>query len=154
MSLELEQVRVTLTKDPEILSMLRTRKQLKKDKDGEYYPIVFNSAELRFRPNRPMVVGKSVAESLVRSSYVILGEDLTGDMTPVIESLDGYNLNKFIEERSSCEYCSEDFPTARALSHHLIREHRELLEKEGDQKPTVQQAAAQPAQAEAESEEE
>lgn len=142
MNLEMEQVRVTLTKDPEILAMLRTRKQMRKDKDGEYYPIVFNSSEIRFRPNRPLVVGKSVAESLIRSSFVIIGEDLTGDMTPVIESLDGYNLDKFIEERAACEYCKEDFPTARALSHHMIRTHRELLEKEGEVKPSIKTTPA------------
>lgn len=138
---ELEQVRVSLTQDKEILSMLKTRKQFKKDKDGEYLPVVFNSSEIKFRPGRPLTVGRNVAECLVRSSYVIIGDDLTGDMVPALEALDGYNLDKFIEEGPVCEFCDKSFQTARALAHHMGRDHREQLEGPKDEKPAIPETA-------------
>jgi len=132
MELELEQVRVTLTKNPELLTALKARKQFKKDDKGkDFYPVIFNSAEIRFYPNQAIVLGKTVAECLVRSSYIIVGDsDLTGDMVPVIEALDGYNLNKFIEERPKCEYCDKDFQTSKALTHHMLITHKAQIEKD------------------------
>lgn len=139
MSFSMEQVRVALTKDPVLLDMLKKRKQMKRDKDGEYYPIAFNSAEIRIRPNTPIVLDKDTASSLIRSSYVIVGEDLVGDMTPVIEALDGFNLGDMISERFKCDFpmCDEDFPTAKALAHHMARNHaEELADEAGEAKPT------------------
>lgn len=126
--LEMEQVRLQLTNDPEILAALKTRKQMGKDRDGAYYAIVFNSQEVRFRPGVPKILGASVARCMARSSYIIVGDDLTGELLPTLEPLDSYNLNDMIVAGHVCEFCDGKFETPKRLAAHMVKEHKDQLD--------------------------
>lgn len=129
--LELEQVRLQLTTDPEILGALKARKQMGKDADGPYFPVVFNSQELRFRPGVPKILGASVARCVARSTYIIVGDDLTGEMRQTLEALDSYNLNDLVVANQTCEFCDGKFETPKRLAAHMVSEHRDQLDPAG-----------------------
>ncbi len=139
--LEMEQVRMTLTDDPSVLTALRTRKQMKRDADGEYYSVVFNSQELRFRENQPRVLGKTIASALMRSNYIIVGDDLTGDMVHILKPHDSYNLNDLIAEQQTCDYCKKQFETPKRLAAHMLDAHREEFEEPSTPEQVVKEPA-------------
>lgn len=129
--LELEQVRVQMSSDPEILAALKSRKQLGKDADGPYFPVVFNSQEIRFRPGVPKILGASVARCMARSTYIIVGDDLTGELRPTLEALDSYNLNDMIVAGQTCEFCDGKFETPKRLATHMLSAHKDQLDPDG-----------------------
>ncbi len=120
--LEMEQVRIQLSEKKEVVDALRNRKQMRRDKEGEYFPVVFNSQEVRFRSGEPKVFGGSVARCLLRSNYIILGDDLTGEMTHVLEPVDSYSLNDLVGNQK-CDYCEKLFETPKRLAAHMAAEH-------------------------------
>ena len=127
--LELSQVRLKLTDDPEVLTWLRNNKQFKVDKhnplEPEFISVQFNSAEIRFHKGEVKTLGKTVAESLYRRSWVICGDHLTGEMRAYLEIVEEVNLGDLVKPKPkfSCPVCEKDMITAQNLAYHLSQDH-------------------------------
>lgn len=135
MEMELEQVRLAIDTDPQVMKILKKRNMLRTDGEGEYVPVVFNSAEIRFRPRSSVLVGRTVANAIMRSNTVILGEDIDGQITPFLRALESVNLaTPEPEAKFPCEFCGESFNTARDITRHILKQHEKEL-GEGDATP-------------------
>jgi len=132
--LEMSQVRIQLTKDPDTLEALRLRKQFRKDLKGEeFIPAVFNSTEIRFHKGEVKTLGKVVAESIFRRSFVIVGknpdgslDDLTGETRPIFDVVEEYNLGDQVSTKNDsfmCPVCRKTHETPSALGYHLTKAH-------------------------------
>lgn len=133
--LELQQVQLRLTTDKEVLSALRTRKQLRKEANGdEYVSTSFNSIELRFHKGEVKTLGKSIADSIWQRFFVIVGDDLTGRYAPVLEVVNEYSLGDVVEKKQGnvfdCPVCHAPFHTAGNLAFHLNKEHTKAAQAE------------------------
>jgi len=102
---ETEQIVLRLTKNNEVLNQLRINKMMKKDDEGEFLIIQFNSAAYTFRPGKTIVVGRTLGNALYRSSAIIIGDHLVGDIQPSIERLRSFDLGGYSEE-FICPFCS------------------------------------------------
>lgn len=123
MSLETQQVKLRLTNDKEVLKALKKKRALKTDERGEKFVVQFDSKSFEFRPGRTITVGKIVANGLRRSSSVIIGDDLTGDIMPVLEVVDTYSLGEEDAGRNPnicpVDGCGVDCKSLIGLSRHL-----------------------------------
>lgn len=124
MSLEATQLRLRLTKDPIVIKQLKKNRAFRSDVEGEYFPIMFDGAEYRFRPGLPLNVGRQVGKALIRSSAVIIGDQLTGDFRAGIEEIGEFELGvEAPVERISttaCPICHQDCRTLPRLARHIM----------------------------------
>src|SRR5258708_6991818 len=93
----------------------------------------------------PRVLGSSIAAALMRSNYIIVGDDLTGEMVHILKPHDSYNLNDLLAEQQTCDYCKKMFETPKRLAAHMLSAHREEFEPATP--PTLEQAVKEPAHA-------
>jgi uncharacterized C2H2 Zn-finger protein len=138
--LELQQVQLRLTRDPEVLSALKMRKQLKKEANGEeYVSTSFNSIELRFHKGEVKTLGKSIADSIHQRFFVIVGDDLTGRLAPVLDVVNEYSLGEVVAKKQGnvfdCPVCQAPFHTAGQLAFHLNKEHTKAAQAEKEKDP-------------------
>jgi hypothetical protein len=128
--IESTQVKLRLTKDEDILKQLRKNKALRKNSDGkESYFIQFDSRSFEFRPGSIVQVGKVVANGLRRSSGVILGDHLTGDIVPALEVVNEFQLGQE-ESRTACPECGWDNGSLASLARHIEKSHKRELDEE------------------------
>ena len=147
MEMELDQVRLALNTEPEVMKILKRRGQFRKDEVSEYVPVVFNSAELRFRPKGNVIVGRTIARALMNSSQIIVGDDINGELTPYLTVLEEISLSAQLDERNKptyqCEFCRiAPFISTRELARHVISEHSDEL---GSGEPAAPEPSAKPA---------
>jgi hypothetical protein len=124
---------VTLTKRKEVLKQLRTNGLERKDAEGPYFSIQFDSKEFKFRPGVEFTVGKTVGHALIRSSAVLLGTDpLSDDFVPFVEKLDELSLGQPTAKKPQfeCPICHVDQKSGPKLARHLMdkKAHSELEE--------------------------
>lgn len=135
MEMELEQVRLAIDTDPTVMKILKKKNILRQDAEGDFVPIVFNSAEIRFRPRTSVLVGRTIAEAILRANTIIIGDDLTGEQVPFLKALEAVNLSvPMSEARFPCEFCDESFDSARLVTRHILKLHEREL-GEGDPAP-------------------
>lgn len=124
LQIEAKQVRLRLTGEKEILDAARQRGSLKKKKDGsEEYRVLFDSVEFVFsidkKGNRNTVtVGESVARALRSDSRVVVGNDMTGEFVPLIESTAIYSVTQGLPE-NVCQFCGHDAEDQKDLARHM-----------------------------------
>ena len=139
MDVEMEQVKLRLTTNDEVLATLRTNKAFQRGKDGqEIFVRQFDSRMFEFVPGRILTVGATIARGLIQSSRVIVGNHLTGAWVPAIEKVSSFqaSFGEPDENRSStaCAFCGTEFKTpdlslaeaVRKLGHHMMTKHPEL----------------------------
>lgn len=129
------QIKLGLTKDRAILKQLKTNKLWKEDKEGPYVPIMFDGAEFRIRPGKPITVSKSIANALYRSSQIMVGNDwLGGEFSAYLERLGEYNLTDGtqlsggVEEEltpTTCRLCKIDQKSFPRLARHMMEAHKD-----------------------------
>ena len=129
--LEMQQVRLRLTKDHDVLGALKKNHQFGKDAGGEFLSVMFNSVEIRFHPGQIVTLGKNVAESIYNRTFVIVGDQLTGEVKRSLEIVEEVNLNDQLVPRAkfACPLCQEDQKNANKLAEHLIDAHTERDEE-------------------------
>ena len=122
--LELHQIQMKLTKDPEILAALRRKNQFQSDTGGEYISVQFNSQELKFRPGEIKTLNESVARSIHRRSWVNIGDDLTGETKGLFEIVAELDLGEALSgNKNICTVCRRAFDTPARLGKHLVETH-------------------------------
>lgn len=126
--METEQIKVRLTSDPTVLKQLKKNRAMQKDDISEKYVIQYDSRAFEFRPGRSITVGKNVANGLIRSSGIIIGDHLTGDLRAALIPVGKFNLGieDPADERkraTTCGVCGYDCETLTRLSRHLIKKH-------------------------------
>ena len=148
--MEATQVQLRLTKNPELLSVLRQRGRLKSiNVPGrpklEVYTLQHDSFTFDFTPNAVITVGKNVARSLRQSSRFIPGDHLTGEEICAIEEESRYDIGKGMAAeaigRDVCPYCRESFATPTKLGSHMMKDcpqatrtSKEIMEAEAEEK--------------------
>jgi hypothetical protein len=125
---------VTLTKKKEILKQLRTNGMERKDAEGPYFSIQFDSKEFKFRPGVEFTVGKTVGNALIRNSAVLLGNDpLSDDFVPFVEKLNELSLGQPAAKKPQfeCPICHVDQKSGPKLARHLMdKKAHEQVEEE------------------------
>lgn len=129
MSVEVKQIRLTLTDDKKTLKQMKLNKVLKMDAKGEVYTRMFDGSIFEFRPGQVLTLNKSIANGLFRDSIIILDDHLTGEMVPCLKKLGEYNLGIEVapEEASratSCPICKVDCHSIPRLARHLLAKHK------------------------------
>lgn len=125
----MEQVKLQLTNNGNILAALRKKKMLVKrpGDEAESLAIQFSAVPFYFRRGVPISVSKNVGEAIRRSSGVIMGDDLTGDVFPAVEVVGEFILgDPTTEQRASattCNVCGKDYVTMPKLIAHLKHGH-------------------------------
>lgn len=134
--LESVQVTVGLTKNKEVLKQLRTNRMFRKDAEGEYLSLQFDGQEFRFRPNKKFVVGKAVANAMIRSSAVLVGNDALSDpFLPYVEAIEEHDLAKGEStSQFACPLCGVDTESAPRLARHLMTKHKDDPRMKDDKK--------------------
>ena len=128
MSLEQVQLRLRLTNDATILRKLKKNKAIKTDAKGEYFPIQFDGAVYYFRPGMVITVGKTVGKAMIRSSAVIMGDDIDGEFVAAVEEIGSYELGQETApeeaaKATSCPICKQNCHTLPRLARHLMTQH-------------------------------
>lgn len=127
--MEATQVQLRLTKDPELLNVLRQRRRLNAinvpgGRKMEVYTLQHDSFPFDFTPNAEITVGKNVARALRQSSRFIPGDHLTGEEVCAIVEVSRHDIGKGMAAeaigRDTCPYCRETFPTPTKLGHHMM----------------------------------
>lgn len=164
MRIETSQVTLTLVDEkysheiPELdttISGKQIHKQLvdnriwKNDKDGKYVSIQFDSQEFQFRPARvingvamkatQITVGKTVAEALLASSIIVVGDKKDFLNAPAVQYLhvvDSYDMSQAAPAKplspTACGICEKEMQTLPRLTRHYEKHkktHPELFEK-------------------------
>lgn len=124
--IETEQIRLKLTEEKDVLKEMKRRKVLKRDQKGDKYIVQFDAQEFTFRPGSTITVGRSVAKALQRSSAIIMGDDLTGDMVSVLVEAGSYKLGDENEGAAltRCPVCKKDMGSLTRLSRHISVAHK------------------------------
>lgn len=130
MHIESEQVRLRLSGDKDVLEALRKRRRMDKDEKGQKLILQFDSRAFEFRPGRAITVNKTVADALIRSSAIIVGDDLTGEIRPALERLEIYRIGDeesggARKSATTCSVCGTDCLSLPALAKHLEKAHIE-----------------------------
>ena len=108
----------------------------KNDSKGKYIGVQFDGHEFMFRDGEIIVVGATIARALIRSSRIIVGDQLTGAIVPFLEVVETYALGQASPSdrpATACPICGEDQKTFPALARHLGKErklHPELFKEE------------------------
>lgn len=132
---ERTQVKLILTKDPEILNALRRNGILRNaGTDKEYLALQFDSQHFHFYPNKELVVPETVAESLYRSSGILAsGDAMGGSQVPSLEVVEKWALGEQepsrVASKTTCSVCGVDQKTFKLLSAHIASEHTEPEEE-------------------------
>lgn len=120
----------------------------KNDKDGKYVSLMFDSKEFQFRPTRVIngqtvkatqfTVGKSVADALLSSSIIVVGDKKDFLNAPAVHFLQVLESHEMGVERprvsspTTCGICDKDMQTLPRLTRHYEKHkktHPELFEK-------------------------
>jgi hypothetical protein len=135
---ERTQVKLVLTKDPEILNALRRNGILRNaGTEKEHLALQFDSQHFHFYPNKELVVPETVAESLYRSSGILVsGDAMGGSQVPSLVVVEKWVLGEQepsrVASKTTCSVCGVDQKTFKALAAHLAAEHaEEETEEEG-----------------------
>ena len=118
------------------------------DKDGKYVSLQFDANEFQFRPARGVngqavkasqfTVGKSVAEALLASSIIVVGDKKDFLNAPAVQFLRVVESHEMGVERpkvtspTTCGICDKDMQTLPRLTRHYEKHkktHPELFEK-------------------------
>lgn len=145
--IESVQIKLVLTKNPRILKQLKANKLIRDDKNGWYVPVMFDGQEFRFRPNQPITVGKSIANSLYRNSQIMVGKEwLDGEFSAFLERVGEYSLTEGMSQSAEalgtasstvCIFCNKDQKTQPRLARHLMDAHKDdprMMEDDEDEK--------------------
>ena len=142
MQLEQQQVRLRLSRDPEILAALRKRGNkfgggLHKVGNKEVYSVTFNSQEIEFEVDgAARSFGENVATCLRRSSVVVLGnqspdpkvnDDMTAAQVPVLEIVGKFDVTHELAE-NKCQFCHAEFDAIAELAIHVASKCPKVLE--------------------------
>lgn len=118
--MELQQIRMKLTSDSEVIKQLHENKQFHKDGDAFFIPIMFNSQEIRFRVGDVKTLERDVAKAIYRRAFVIVGDQLTGEIKPMFDIVEEFDLGtKISAPKFACPECGADQKDARELAAHL-----------------------------------
>lgn len=111
-----------LSRKKDVLTQLRKNGALRKNKESgeEVMTLQFNSQTFDFSPDIQITVGKSIADALIRSSAVIVGDQLTGEIVPSIEAVTTYAAGRGLAQ-NTCPYCGEVKETPQSLGQHLLQ---------------------------------
>ena len=128
MSLEYKQIRLRLTNDKEILKQLKRNHAIRTDEQGEVLVLQFDGHEYKFRPGKVLTVNHSTGKALIRSSNVIMGDQLVGPVVFGIEEIGSYELGleqapEDAAKATSCPICKLNCHTLPRLSRHLMTQH-------------------------------
>jgi hypothetical protein len=135
MDMETQQVRMRLTADKEAIAALHSRHVFQKDEKNRFFiPVMFNSQEIRFYLNDVKTLGRDTAHSIYRRSTVIVGDQLTGDVKPMFDIVEEFDLSTSIEDklRFACPECGKDQGDGRTLAEHLSEHFAEPEAESGD----------------------
>lgn len=134
-SIETSQITLRLTKKPEILKQLKKNNILKTDKEGEYAVYQFDGKCFYFRPDKPVTIGHNAAKALIRSSAIIIGHPLTGDVVVAIDEIGHHELGQESSEeeatkQTQCPVCKKDCESLPKLARHLMSAHKDRFDSE------------------------
>jgi hypothetical protein len=133
-SIENQQVRLKLTEIPYILTALKKKRRLVQDPNtGEdVFTIQFDGVSFHFTKGKVITVGENAARCLQADAWVIVGDDLTGEITPVLENVGSFELGSGETvapvSKTVCPICNEDQVTLRGLLEHITEHEDEKLE--------------------------
>lgn len=126
--IEAEQVRLRLTNSKELLKELKRHKALKTDAQGDKLVLQFDGQMFVFRPGIVVTVGARIAKALLRASSVVVGDDLTGEIKPTLETAGRFQLGEEAPEESNrvtiCPVCKKDCYNLVRLAKHIQVAHR------------------------------
>lgn len=146
--MELQQIRMKLTSDSEVIKQLHENKQFHKDGDAFFIPIMFNSQEIRFRVGDVKTLERDVAKAIYRRAFVIVGDQLTGEIKPMFDIVEEFDLGtKISAPKFACPECGADQNDARELAAHLATHFTEPEPPQvetDDQEPEAEPVAASP----------
>jgi hypothetical protein len=126
----MDQVKLALSKEPEILAALERKHSLQTDKDGtRTLELLFDSRPFTFRlyksgERNVIPVPATVANALRSDSRVLIGDPLSGQFRSALTVLGRYNQAEGDPDlrltKTSCPFCRTECNDPRALSRHLM----------------------------------
>lgn len=135
--IESQQVRIQLTKDPEILAAMRRRGALLKRNGKEVFSVTFDSKEIEFEVGGgPRAFGETVAKALIRSSLTLMGnadpdpkknDDLICDAQPALVESGRFDVARELPA-NVCQFCGAAADSVAALAKHVSSECPKVLE--------------------------
>ena len=121
-TIESNQVTLRLTQDPEVLQQLRRNKRFATNSQGKEELILsFDSQPFSFSLDGQLTVGETVARALMRSSEVIVGDPLTGDVRPALVNVRRFGVGDSTAVLNQCPYCQDSFEKPTQLAAHLFQ---------------------------------
>ena len=106
------QIVLRLTTNEEVLDQMRRNKVLVKNEHGEEVLVLqFDSKAYTFRRGTALVLGKSVANALIRDSAIIIGDpndpdyQLTGEYRRALDTVRSINASEGVAQ-NICPHCS------------------------------------------------
>lgn len=131
--LDNQQIKVCLTEDKEVLSIMRKNGSLKKvpGKDGEIFEIMFDGTPIEFKLLRggertiyPM--SSHMATCLIHDAHVLVGAALDGEFRKGLVNVGQYKLTEgdpnLRQSKTTCPYCLQECHGARELAAHLTHQ--------------------------------
>jgi len=106
-----------------VLKQMESNRVWKNDRDGKYASVQFNGMEFKFRPGKTITVSKTVGDSLIRSSVIVIGDKkdfLTNPGVPFLVKLEEHVLGTEMQAKYSCPDCHVDFENPAKLARHLM----------------------------------
>jgi len=113
-----------------ILDQMKKNGVWKRDKEGEYVPVLFNGQAFMFREGKVIQVGKTIARSLQRSAHIIVGpKAMNSPMCPFIEVVNEFALGEQSAPRPqfACPICDKDCKNGAALYRHTGKVHKDVI---------------------------
>lgn len=124
-SIETTQVTLRLSNKPEVVRTLKAKKRFQERKHNgvvtEVYVAQFDGKALDFVKDMAMTLPKTIADAIRRDNWVIIGDDLSGEVTPVFDIVRTHEIGAEVSESKpfACPLCGKDMINRHNLAKHL-----------------------------------